>query len=221
MLTVYIDLKSPYAFVALKPTLALEAELGAAFDWRPLTLDIPSFLGSAEKRQGQVVRSEGRSPNTWRFIHYAYMDARRYAQRQGLILKGTEKIWDSSLAGIALLWVNLHARHRLAHYLVSVFTPFWQRELNIEDIAVLEACLQSAGVPHEGFRNFVEGPGRVQHDALMTQARDDGIFGVPTYVLDDQLYFGREHLPYLRWRLTGQRGPAPDIAYDPDGNVPC
>ena len=221
MLTVYIDLKSPYAFVALKPTLALEAELGAAFDWRPLTLDIPSFLGSAEKREGQVVRSEGRSPNTWRFIHYAYMDARRYAQRQGLVLKGTEKIWDSSLAGIALLWVNLHARDRLAQYLVSVFNPFWQRELNIEDVAVLEACLKSTGIPHEGFRDFAEGPGRVQHDALMTQARDDGIFGVPTYVLDEQLYFGREHLPYLRWRLTGRRGPAPDIAYDPDGNVPC
>ena len=32
-LTVYIDVKSPYAFIALEPTLALEHELGLQFDW--------------------------------------------------------------------------------------------------------------------------------------------------------------------------------------------
>ena len=48
-LTVYIDVKSPYAFIALEPTLALEHELGLQFDWIPLTLDIPSYLGSAKK----------------------------------------------------------------------------------------------------------------------------------------------------------------------------
>ena len=52
-LIVYIDVKSPYAFIALKPTLALEAELGLQFDFRPLTLDIPSYLGSAEKKRAR------------------------------------------------------------------------------------------------------------------------------------------------------------------------
>ena len=44
---VYLDVKSPYAFISVKPTLALERELGLSFDWRPYTLDIPSYLGSA------------------------------------------------------------------------------------------------------------------------------------------------------------------------------
>ena len=90
---VYADVKSPYAFVAIRPTLTLEAELGMQFDWRPLTLDIPSYLGSAEKKEGKVVKSEGRSAKTWNALRYAYRDARRYAERQGLVLKGTEKIW--------------------------------------------------------------------------------------------------------------------------------
>lgn len=34
-LIIYADVKSPYAFVAIRPTLALEAELGLQFDWRP------------------------------------------------------------------------------------------------------------------------------------------------------------------------------------------
>lgn len=213
-LIVYVDVKSPYAFVAIRPTLALEAELGVQFDWRPLTLDIPSYLGSAEKKQGKVVSSKGRSPRTWNAIRYSYRDARRYAERQGLMLKGTEKIWDSSLASIAILWVTQTARDRLAAFFEAVYPPFWRRELDIEDIAVIEACLRKAGIDADGFAAFAAGEGRAQHDALQAQFHENGIFGVPTYVLGEDIFFGREHIPYLRWSLSGQNGPPPDIAYE-------
>lgn len=220
-LIVYIDVKSPYAFVALKPTLALEAELGTAFDWRPLTLNIPSYLGSAEKKKGKVVASEGRSASTWNLVRYAYRDARRYAERQGHVLKGTEKIWDSSIANIGILWVTLTARDRLPAYLEAVYPPFWRRELDIENVAVVEACLQAAGVDTDGFDAFQKGDGRALHDGLQTAFHPNGIYGVPTYVFDGTVLFGREHLPYIRWHLMGQDGPPPDIAAGPDGEVPC
>ena len=213
-LIVYVDIKSPYAFVAIRPTLALEAELGLQFEWRPLTLDIPSYLGSAKKKEGKVVASEGRSQRTWNAIRYSYRDARRYVERRGLILKGTEKIWDSSLPNIAILWVMREARARLAAYFDAVYPPFWRRELDIEDISVVEACLREAGVSSEGFRAFAEGEGRTLHDQLQPQFHANGIFGVPTYVLGDDIMFGREHIPYLRWALTGRQGAAPDIAYE-------
>lgn len=215
-LIVYIDTKSPYAFVAIRPTLVLEKELGAQFDWRPLTLDIPSYLGSAEKKNGKVAASTGRSARTWNAIRYSYRDARRYAERQGLVLKGTEKIWDSSLANIALLWVSRHHRQELARYLEAVFPPFWRRELDIEDIAVIERCLEWAGVDTGGFAAFAADEGRALHDSLQTQFHANGIFGVPTYVLDGDALHGREHIPYIRWRLLGCNGPAPDIAYEID-----
>ena len=213
-LIVYIDIKSPYAFVAIRPTLALEAELGLQFDWRPLTLDIPSYLGSAKKKDGKVVASEGRSQRTWNAIRYSYRDARRYAERQGLILKGTEKIWDSSLPNIGILWVMETARDRLADYFEAVYPAFWRRELDIEDISVVIGCLKQAGVNGDGFEAFAAGPGREQHDKLQAQFHANGIYGVPTYVLGDEILFGREHVPYLRWALSGKRGQAPDIAYE-------
>lgn len=213
-LIVYVDIKSPYAFVAIRPTLALEAELDVSFDWRPLTLDIPSYLGSAKKKAGKVVASEGRSQRTWNAIRYSYRDARRYAERQGLVLKGTEKIWDSSLPNIAILWVMTRARSRLAAYFEAVYPPFWRRELDIEDISIVEACLAEAGVGVDGFQEFAEGEGRQRHDELQPQFHPNGIFGVPTYVLGAEILFGREHIPYLRWALTGRPGVAPDIAYE-------
>jgi 2-hydroxychromene-2-carboxylate isomerase len=211
-LIVYVDIKSPYAFVAIRPTLALELELGTRFDWRPLTLDIPSYLGSARKSQGKVVQSD-RTPSSWRAVKYAYRDARRYAERQGYILKGTEKIWDSSIANIGILWVIERGRERLPAYFEAVYPPFWRRELDIEDAGVVEDCLRTAGVTAEGFAEWQRGEGRALHDDLQAQLHPAGIFGVPSYVFDGQTLFGREHLPYVSWYLSGRRGDAPDVAF--------
>ncbi|WP_298303308.1 DsbA family protein [uncultured Erythrobacter sp.] len=213
---VYTDIKSPYGFVAIEPTLALERELGVQFDWRPLTLNIPSYLGSARKSQGEIVASKGRSKRTWKAIKYSYMDARRYAERQGHILRGTEKIWDSVLLNVAMMWVCATARERLPEFLTYVFPLFWNRDLDIEDLAVVEACLEACGVSSAGFANYAsgDGEGRAQHDALQPQLHEHGIYGVPTYVLGGEPLHGREHLPLIRWALSGREGPAPDIAYE-------
>lgn len=221
-LIVYVDIKSPYAFAAIRPTLALEKSLGMRFDWRPLTLDIPSYLGSARKSKGKVVEST-RSASQWDRVKYAYRDARRYSERQGLMLKGTEKIWDSSIANIGITWTMQTDRDRLGDYFEAVYPPFWRRELDIEDIAVVEACLEKAGIDSNGFAAFEQSEGRAQHDALQSQLHQSGIYGVPTYVFDGTILFGREHLPYVRWHLTGREGPAPDIAYeiDADGAPTC
>jgi len=212
-LIVYVDIKSPYAFVAIRPTLALEQTLGCRFDWRPLTLDIPSYLGSARKKAGKVVQSN-RSPAQWLSVKYAYRDARRYADRQGYMLKGTEKIWDSSIANIGIQWVVEQDRERLGAYFEAVYPAFWRRELDIEDAAVVAGCIEQAGVDATGFDDYQSGEGRRQHDALQAQLHPAGIYGVPTYVFDGHILFGREHLPYIRWHLSGGEGAAPDIAYE-------
>ena len=210
---VYVDIKSPYAFIALKPTFELEAQCGVAFDWRPLTLDIPSYLGSARKKRGKVVESN-RSPAQWNAVKYAYRDTRRYAERQGYMLKGTEKIWDSSIANIGILWVVEKNRARLQDYFAAVYPPFWRRELDIEDVDVVVRCLQQAGIDAEGFVEFQAGRGRESHDSLQESLHDKGIYGVPTYVFGDKVLFGREHLPLVRWHLQGAQGSPPDMAYE-------
>ena len=212
-LIVYVDIKSPYAFIAIAPTLALETELGMQFDWRPLTLDIPSYLGSARKKEGKVVESS-RSTRQWQMVKYAYSDARRYAERQGYTLRGTEKIWDSSIANIGISWVIEQDRSRLKDYFATVYPTFWRRELDIEDLGVIENCIKQAGVDPQGFAAYQAGAGRENHDELQAQLHPAGIYGVPSYVLNGDIFFGREHLPYIRWHLSGQHGPAPDIAYE-------
>ena len=208
-LIVYIDHKSPYAFIAMAPTRALGAALGIAIDWRPLTLDIPSYLGSAKLgARGEVVESQ-RSATQWTQVKYAYRDARRYASLTGLTLRGTTKIWDTSLAGQAMLFAKAHGDAVLERYNAIVFERFWKRELDVEDRAVIDAVLREAGADAAAFR-----PDRVEYEAMQRAIFEAGIFGVPGYVVEGEYYWGREHLPRIRWILSGRRGPAPDVAYE-------
>ena len=148
-------------------------------------------------------------------MRYAYRDAKRTARHRGLVLKGPLKVWNSSLAGIGMQWAKTAGRECLKRYSFTVFDRFWRRELDIEDPAVIEALLDESGVATPGFRGYLEGEGRAEHDALQAQLLPAGVFGVPTYVIDGQPFFGREHLPYVRWHLGGRQGEAPDVAYRP------
>lgn len=210
-LAVYIDLKSPYAYIAIDPTRAMARSLGVAIDWRPFTLDIPSYLGSARlAKDGKKVESANRTATQWSGVRYAYRDARRYAQLTGKTVRGTEKIWDSSLAGIAMLWAK--QRGGFDRFVDLAYPPFWRRELDIEDIGVLEGKLREAGLETDGFREWAEGDGRALHDETNEAAFDAGVYGVPTYLVEDEMWFGREHLPRVAWILAGRSGSAPDVA---------
>lgn len=211
-LAVYIDLKSPYAYISIAPTRAMAASLGVTIEWRPFTLDIPSYLGSAKLDKRGKVASSKRTPQQWTGVRYAYRDARRYASLRGLTVRGTEKIWDSSLAGIAMLWARDRGPAVFDRFLDDAYERFWRRDLDIEDVAVLESALSRAGAQPEGFRSFASGPGRAAHDEINHAAFDAGVYGVPTYLVGDEMWFGREHLPRVAWLLSGRDGAAPDVA---------
>ena len=108
-LIVYIDIKSPYAFVAIKPILALEARLQTSLTGVPSPSTSPAIWARPKRAKAKLCKSE-RTPAQWNNVRYAYRDTRRYAERQGYMLKGTEKIWDSSIVNIGILWVTQNAR---------------------------------------------------------------------------------------------------------------
>jgi 2-hydroxychromene-2-carboxylate isomerase len=189
IITLYTDYKSPYAFVAKAGAYQLEADYDIALRWLPYTLNIPSYLGSVEER----------SAHQWRRVKYSYMDARRIANEQGLTLRGTKKIFDSRLAGIGLLYAEREGVCR--RYNDIVFDRFWKRELDIESFEAMEAVLKEAGARTEGFRAFVEGEGGAEHDRIRAEAEEAGVFGVPMFVVEGELFWGGDRLPQVRQKL--------------------
>jgi len=211
-LIVYLDIKSPYAFIARDPTERMAAELEIDIDWRPLTLNIPSYLGSARLDETGKVASAERTPEQWAKVRYAYRDARRYAGELGYRLRGTEKIWDTSLVHMGFWWARAQGDDELRAFLDLVYPKFWVRDFDAEDLQVVTAALAEAGCDTRSFDDYVQGEGRVFHNASQQAIFDAGIFGVPGYVVEGEYFFGREHLPMIRWMLTGRDGAPPDVA---------
>jgi 2-hydroxychromene-2-carboxylate isomerase len=211
-LIVYLDFKSPYAYLARRPTADMARRLGVAVDWRPFVLDIPSYLGSARLDESGKVAESHRTPEQWSGVKYAYFDCRRYARLEGLTVRGTVKIWDTNLAAVGMLWAKRCGDAVLERYIDSVYAPFWRRELDLEDAEVIARLLGEAGAATAGFGDYARGEGSAANAALQAEAFDAGIFGVPTYVVNGHRFFGREHLPRVAWHLGGEQGPAPDVA---------
>ena len=112
---VYTDYKSPYAFIAVKPTYELAEALDIELEWLPYTLRIAEYLGSVEER----------TEHSWRRVRYSYMDARRYANKQGLVLKGPKRVYNGYYASAGMIFAQRTGIFRAYHD--TVFETFWKR----------------------------------------------------------------------------------------------
>jgi 2-hydroxychromene-2-carboxylate isomerase len=130
------------------------------------------------------------------------MDCRRQAAKRGLIIRGPRKIWDSSLANIGLLWAKHHGQVQLRAYHDRVFDRFWRRELDIEDVGVVTSVVRESGAESVGFADYLAADGRKELEEVRFRAESVGVFGVPTFVIDGELFWGREHLPDIRQKLA-------------------
>src|SRR5262249_42045336 len=135
-LTAYTDYKSPYAYLAKDLTYQLERDFPVRIEWLPYVLDIPSFLGSARVDAHGTVLEENRNAHQWRRVKYSYMDCRRQARKRGLVIRGPQKIWNSTLAAAGMLYAQQYGDTVFRRYHDIVFERFWQRALDIEDGAV-------------------------------------------------------------------------------------
>ena len=196
----YFDYKSPYAYLAQEETFQLENEFDVAVDFLPLTLDIPKFLGSAQVDDTGKVITEERNAHQWRRVKYSYMDCRREATRRGLTIRGPQHIFDSSLGHIGMLYAKQQGDFRPYHQVV--YERFWKRELDIEDPQVLKTVLEEVGVIAPGFLDYLSGDGRHDLERIQTEAEKGGVFGVPSYVVNGELFWGAERLVRVRERLA-------------------
>ncbi len=200
-LVTYTDYKSPYAYLAKDPLNAMARELGISVEWRPYILDIPAYLGSARVDDQGRVLEESRNGHQWRRVRYSYMDCRRQARKQGLTIRGTQKIWDSSLAAAGMLFAQAAGDDVFHRYNDRVFERFWKRELDIEDPAVIAGELHQAGAG-TGFTDQAEAL-RARVRVIAQEAEAMGVFGVPSFLVGGELFWGREHLPDIRSMLGG------------------
>lgn len=182
----FIDLRSPYSYLALQPARALAERAGVTFNWWPVITDFRSAYG------GEV---EQRAPRDIAKLKYLYMDCRRLAKLQGLTIRATTKLWDPALASQAMLFAR--SRNRLWEFCDPMLAAFWRREFDLESPEKIEAALVRAGLQTSDWYEYLEVNAQRDLAAAIERAELLGVFGAPTFVYQDELFWGGDRLDLL------------------------
>ena len=200
---IYIDFKSPYAYLAVEPSILFSQENKLNINWLPYVLEIPDYLGSAKVDDHGNVLESNRNDHQWRRVKYSYMDCRRYANIRNITVRGPQKIWNTRLISIALLWTKINNDDQTESFINYVFLNFWKRELDIENIDVIINILKKIGINYNKFEEWSIDYGKKELDLVINKAHINGVFGVPSYVIKNELFWGREQLSMIKARLNG------------------
>lgn len=202
-LSVLLDVRYPTAFLALPAAIDFGESLGIDINWLPL--DVPALKPPRPPRD-----TDDRGIRHRR--HRALAIAREletYAGAQGLVLRDPYRSGDTNAANLGWLWLRDRHPQRLTAYLGELFRAYWSLGLDPssgEQIAALVNSLTADG-PSFGDWSMREGEGVLA--ALRDELRNLGLLRVPAYVVEDEVFYGRQHLPMIRWILEGRSGPVP------------
>ena len=189
-LDLYIDFKSVAAYLAIKPTLALAAETGATIRWLPFLSRVRSvdLTPAGEETKGE---KHIRVREIMRRQLY-----QRYAGHQGIELEFPEHFGATDLALAALAW---YADENPLPFVQAAFHHYWHVEADLNKPESVSSLLNQVGWSE---RAFDPDQAMAKLGDLQTAALERGVIDTPAYIVSDQLFIGREHLPWIRSLLT-------------------
>jgi len=124
---------------------------------------------------------------------YRLVELARWAQHLGVPINSQPKYFpvDGNPAACLILGAPEAARFALAG---AVLTALWTEEANIADAQTLAQLAAQHGVANA---NAAIEAGAHAFPALTEEARARGVFGAPTYVYRDELFWGQDRLEFV------------------------
>ncbi len=188
----FFDLISPYTYLARTRLDGIAARTGARFRMWPMhLLNLMKIVGNTPTT---VVCSNKRK--------YAGQDIGRWCARYQVPLKLNPHLMkgDHSLTlKCALVAQEMNLEDR---YNGAMFSAFWTDAVNINDRGELVRHLDAAGLDGSAILKKAEEPEYAKRLEANTQlAAERGVFGSPTFIVGDDVFFGNDRLDFLEERL--------------------
>lgn len=182
------DFGSPNAYLAWKALPAIEARTGARFD------PVPCLLGGIFKATGNQspVMANANIPAK---MAYDMLEMRRFIARHGLTKFQMNPHFPVNT--LLLMRVATAARRdgALAPLMAAAFAAMWEDGRKMDDPAVIAAALTAAGLPAERMLAAAGEPEvKARLIAETERAVARGAFGIPTFFIGDDMWFGKDRL---------------------------
>lgn len=194
--TFFFDFGSPNAYLAHRVIPGIEARTAANFRYVPVLLgglfkltnnsapmvafaEIPAKTAYIRREMARFVKRHGIS---------AFQMNPHFPVNTLMLMRGAVA---AERAGVA------------EAYIEAMMRGMWEQGLKLDDPAVLGEAIAAAGLPARELFELAQDQGVKDKLAANTQAAaDQGTFGIPTFLIGEELYFGKDSLPEVEADLT-------------------
>jgi 2-hydroxychromene-2-carboxylate isomerase len=196
----FYSIASRYSYLASTQVDRLRNDTGIDIDWQPLTT-------------GGLMKARGPNPFDGSAVSgqyewaYREADAKRWAAMYGAPYReprGRIQYDPELIALAANAGVLLHVAEALSR---ELFAALFVDDLHLIDEAECVRRAARCGIPDDVFIETLRAVGtadvlaqRIQH------ARSLGVFGLPSFVVGDTVFWGNDRLPLLKHHLDTLRG---------------
>jgi 2-hydroxychromene-2-carboxylate isomerase len=180
----WFDPISPFACLAFEHLPQALAGCTYAVEYKPLL-----FAGLLH-HWGQKGPAEIEPKRAWTYRHIAWL-----AHQHGITLQ-MPAVHPFNPLPLLRLCIAAGPNRRVVE---AVMRHVWRGGADAGDVARIEALTRELAPARDASSDEVKAELRASTDAAIAR----GVFGVPTFELDDRLFWGLEALPMLRAALTG------------------
>ena len=187
-ITFYLDFLSPYAYLAFEKLPVALMGHSYSVSYKPI------LFAALLRHHGQLGPAEMPSKRDWTYRQVLWL---AHQQNLELQLPASHPFNPLALLRLALACQPEGEPNR--YVLESVFRHVWRGGAEATDPARLHGLTQQLSPERDVNSDDVKNQLKAQTD----QAIKRGVFGVPTFEVDDKLFWGLDALPMLRDYLRG------------------
>ena len=185
---VYFHFRSPYCYLASKNLWPIVDEFHTELVWRPLG----GWDGRSPPERAKVK------------VPLARQDLARQCRRMGIPCMPPPITTDATAAGVGSLLAE--ERGLLRPYMVEMLRAEWAGGQDIGQPEVLRAVAAEVGLDPDEHEAFCGDPANQQRlVAHWEEAQGKGVIGVPSFVIDDQIFWGNDRIDFVLEHLNDLR----------------
>ena len=185
------DIASPNAYFCHQLIPGFEERTGVKFDY------IPCLLGGIMKLSGNqppfVAFADIKNKNNYQFI-----EIERFIKQHKLVKYKFNSHFPQNTVQVQRGALAAQELGIFDQYIKVMLRAMWEEDKNLSDLDVLQDTLTNNKLDAESIIKIVTS--QECKDKLIkntSEAVDRGAFGVPTFFIDDQIFFGKDHLHQL------------------------
>jgi carboxymethylenebutenolidase len=187
--TVYYSLGSPWTYLGWQRFRELAAQAGATAHYKPVRMaDVFKVSGGLPLGQRAPQRQA-----------YRMMELRRWREQLGVPLNLEPKFFpvDDSLAACMVVAQGQRGGD-MGALSGAILQAVWADERDIADPATLVAIAGAQGLDGAQLLEAARAPVAVEGYQANTEAAiAAGVFGAPTFVIGDELFWGQDRLDFV------------------------